>query len=63
MDGWAVMQALREDPATRDIPVYAMSANAMRGDIERGKGAGFADYLTKPLDLSRVLTVLDAHAR
>ena len=63
MDGWAVMQALREDPATRDIPVYAMSANAMRGDLERGKGAGFADYLTKPLDLPRVLAVLDTHTR
>ncbi|MDP1647673.1 MAG: PAS domain S-box protein [Rubrivivax sp.] len=63
MDGWAVMRLLREDPATREIPVFAMSANAMRSDIERGKVAGFADYLTKPLDLARVLAVLDAHAR
>ncbi len=63
MDGWAVMRLLREDPATREIPVFAMSANATPGDFERGKEAGFADYLTKPLDLARALAVLDAHER
>jgi PAS domain S-box-containing protein len=63
MDGWAVMRVLREDPDTRDIPVVAVSANAMRGDLERGRAAGFADYLTKPLDVARMLDVLDLHAR
>jgi CheY-like chemotaxis protein len=60
MDGYAVMQCLREDPATRDIPVVAISANAMPKDLARGKAAGFADYLTKPLDVYRLLRVVDA---
>ncbi|MCW5636185.1 MAG: PAS domain S-box protein [Rubrivivax sp.] len=62
MDGWAVMRVLREDPATRDIPVVAVSAQAMPADLARGRAVGFADYLTKPLDLARLLEVLDRHA-
>jgi CheY-like chemotaxis protein len=62
MDGWAVMQTLREDAATRDIPVVAVSAQAMPADLARGRAVGFADYLTKPLHLERILAVLDTHA-
>jgi CheY-like chemotaxis protein len=63
MDGWSVMKVLREDPATRDIPVVAVSAHAMPSDRARGRAAGFADYVTKPLDLAHMLEVLDGHAR
>jgi len=59
MDGYEVMKCLRENPATRDIPVVAVSANAMPADLARGKAAGFADYLTKPLDLDRLLAAVD----
>jgi len=59
MDGYAVMQCLRENPATRDIPVVAISANAMPKDLERGKAAGFVDYLTKPLEVDRLLRVVE----
>jgi len=59
MDGWSVMKVLREDPATRDVPVVAVSAHAMPSDLARGRAAGFADYLTKPLDLARMLELLD----
>ena len=59
MDGWAVLRCLLEHPATRDIPVVAVSANAMPADIERGKAAGFAAYLTKPLDVRRLMEVVD----
>jgi CheY-like chemotaxis protein/anti-sigma regulatory factor (Ser/Thr protein kinase) len=59
MDGYAVMQCLRENPVTRNIPVVAVSANAMPQDLERGTAAGFADYLTKPLDVHRLLRVVD----
>jgi len=55
MDGYEVMQCLRENPATRDIPVVAVSANAMPKDLARGKAAGFVDYLTKPLDIDQLL--------
>jgi PAS domain S-box-containing protein len=59
MDGYAVMQCLRESAATRDIPVVAISANAMPKDLARGKAAGFLDYLTKPLEVGRLLRVVD----
>jgi PAS domain S-box-containing protein len=54
IDGYEVRRRLRADAATRDIPVIAISANAMQSDIERGRAAGFYDYLTKPID-QRVL--------
>jgi PAS domain S-box-containing protein len=60
MDGYAVLRRLRESPATRDIPVLAISANAMPDDLARGKAAGFVDYLTKPLDVSVFLAAVDA---
>jgi CheY-like chemotaxis protein len=36
MDGYAALAILKADPATRDIPVVALSANAMPADVERG---------------------------
>jgi CheY-like chemotaxis protein len=60
MDGYEVMQCLRENPATRDIPVVAISANAMPKDLARGKAAGFADYITKPVDVDRLMQAVDA---
>lgn len=59
MDGYAVMESLRSNPATRHIPVLAVSANAMPSDIERARAAGFVDYLTKPIDVNKVLQVVD----
>jgi CheY-like chemotaxis protein len=55
MDGYEVMRCLREHEATRQIPVLAISANAMPKDIERGKAAGFVAYLTKPIDVVELL--------
>ena len=51
MDGFQVLQRLREDEATRAVPVCAVSANALRPDIEAALQAGFAAYLTKPIQL------------
>jgi len=59
MDGYAVMQCLRENEATRDIPVLAISANAMPRDLERAKAAGFAGYVTKPIDVAALLARID----
>jgi PAS domain S-box-containing protein len=58
IDGYEVLRRLRAEPATRDIPVIAISANAMRTDIERGRAAGFDDYLTKPIDQPLLLAAL-----
>lgn len=60
MDGYAAIQRLRENPLTQNIPVVAVSANAMSKDIERSKLAGFDHYLTKPLDIAKFYEVTDS---
>jgi CheY-like chemotaxis protein len=57
IDGLEVLRRLRADDSTRGIPVVAVSASAMDGDVERGMVAGFDDYLTKPVELTRLLAV------
>lgn len=59
MDGYAVLQALRADPATHHIPVIALSADAMPLDVERGLQAGFQAYLTKPVRFDTLMQALD----
>jgi PAS domain S-box-containing protein len=55
MDGYAVLAALGADPVTRDIPVIALSADAMPIDIESGLKAGFRRYLAKPVKVEELL--------
>jgi len=57
MDGFAVLRELRADASLRDVPVIALSADAMPDDIARALASGFSRYLTKPLVL---VTLLDA---
>ena len=63
MDGYAVLRRLRAMPELRDTPVCALSANAMREDLERARAAGFDNYLTKPIDIDALLAVVRAAAR
>jgi two-component system cell cycle response regulator DivK len=51
MDGVEALGRLRSDPMTRDIPVVAVTAFAMRDDRARLLAAGFDDYVEKPLDI------------
>jgi CheY-like chemotaxis protein len=55
MDGYEVLARLRSSPATADIPVVAVSADAMPTDLDAAKAAGFSAYLTKPLDFEQLL--------
>ncbi len=63
MDGYEVLKRLRADPVTAGLQVVALSANAKPDDLARGHAAGFDDYLTKPLDVARLLALLDALPR
>ncbi len=58
-DGMAVIARLREDPATRDIPVIALTAHAMTGDREKLLAAGCDGYLSKPIEVDRLLEVIE----
>lgn len=49
MDGVSLMRRLKAEPATADIPIVALSAHAMRRDIELARQAGCVDYITKPI--------------
>jgi CheY-like chemotaxis protein len=51
IDGWQVARILKNDAATRGIPVVALTAHAMLGDREKALEAGCDDYAIKPVDL------------
>lgn len=59
ISGFQVLDILRADPATKHIPVLAISANAMPRDVEKGLEAGFLRYLTKPIKVNEFLAALD----
>jgi PAS domain S-box-containing protein len=60
ISGIKALKILRDDPATAQIPVVALSANAMPRDIEKGLEAGFFRYLTKPIKIKEFRDTLNA---
>ena len=67
MDGWEVLQHLKQDPKMKGIPVVALTAHALVSDRIRALEAGFDDYDIKPIELPRLLqkleTLLNQEAR
>jgi len=61
MDGVEALSRLRMDERTASIPVLAVTAQAMEGDSERIKEAGFDGYLSKPVDIDELLTTVEQH--
>ena len=57
--GDEVLRRLKDDEATRDIPVVMLSADATPGQIERLLAIGAKKYLTKPLNVNQFLKVLE----
>ena len=55
IDGWEATRRLKADPATRDIPIIALSAHAMAGDREKALATGCDDFDTKPFEFDRLL--------
>jgi len=60
MDGWAVLMALKSDPATADIPVIMLT---IVDDKQMGFALGAADYFTKPIDFQRLHQVLEKYRK
>jgi DNA-binding response OmpR family regulator len=60
MSGAEVLRRLRAEATTSDVPVYIVSADATAGQVGLMRSAGAVGYLTKPLDVRRVLELLDA---
>jgi CheY-like chemotaxis protein len=55
LDGWEATRRLKADPATRSIPIVALTAHALAADREQALAAGCDDYDTKPIELAGLL--------
>jgi CheY-like chemotaxis protein len=58
MDGYETMKAIREIQRFRSLPIIALTAKAMKGDRAKCIEAGASDYITKPVDLEQLFSVL-----
>jgi signal transduction histidine kinase/DNA-binding response OmpR family regulator len=58
MDGYEAMQQIRKKPQYRDLPIIAITAKAMTGDREKCIKAGASDYISKPVDIDQLLSLL-----
>ena len=59
ISGEKVLERIREDPGTNHIPVVVLSADATSGQVERLLASGVHSYLTKPVDVTELLRVVD----
>jgi CheY-like chemotaxis protein len=59
MDGFTAAQRIREESSLKNIPIIAMTAHAMEGDLEKSLAAGMNAHLTKPIDIDKLVAVLN----
>lgn len=55
MDGVTAMRIIKSQERTKDVPVLALTASAMKGDEEKLLGYGFDGYLAKPIDIKKLI--------
>jgi DNA-binding response OmpR family regulator len=60
LSGLEVCRALRDDPATAQVPVILLTAKAQEADIQRGFAAGADDYIVKPFSPRELVSRVDA---
>ncbi len=58
MDGYETIARIRKDPRLKGIPIIAVTAKAMAGDREKCIRAGASDYITKPVDIDQLISLL-----
>ncbi|MCP4749408.1 MAG: response regulator [Proteobacteria bacterium] len=58
MDGYEATRAIRRDKRFADLPIIAMTANAMKGDREKCLAAGMQDHIVKPFNFNEFIEVL-----
>ena len=57
MDGLEATRRIRQEPAFFNLPIIAMTANAMKADVESCRSAGMNDFLSKPIERAAGVTV------
>ncbi len=63
MDGFEVLEKLKKDPATSNIPVIMLTARKSREDMQRAKDLGAVEYITKPFKAVEVVDKVLRHLR
>jgi CheY-like chemotaxis protein len=58
MDGYEAMRRIRAEARWRTLPIVALTAKAMKGDRQKCLDAGASDYVTKPVDMDQLTSVL-----
>ncbi len=58
MDGYETITHIRAQPAFRNLPIIALTAKAMKGDRQKCIEAGANDYMSKPVDIDKLLSLL-----
>ena len=58
MDGYTAMRAIRQRPEFAKLPIVALTAKAMRDDQEKCLAAGANDYIAKPLDVEKLMSLI-----
>ncbi|OQY56652.1 MAG: hypothetical protein B6247_03065 [Candidatus Parabeggiatoa sp. nov. 2] len=58
MDGYEAMRQIRKQPRYRQLPIIALTAKAMKGDKAKCIEAGANDYLSKPVDTDKLISLM-----
>ncbi len=58
MDGYETTRAIRQMPDFKQLPIVALTAKAMKGDREKSIASGASDYITKPVDVDQLLSLM-----